>query len=131
MIFLVLLTLLPETCLITSSSLMAASQLWILRKTLKTCARHGTLNIQCKHYLSRSNIVLTSQKLVELQLVQRRNYHMLTPRSSSQGNLTVLVADGMRKLEQTKPGTISKFILQLHIFSTGKFKGRLLGHKDM
>jgi hypothetical protein len=41
--------------------------------------------------------------------VQRRNHDLLTPRSSGQGNLTVLVIDGMRKLKQTKPGTISKF----------------------
>jgi hypothetical protein len=48
MILLVLLTLLPVSFLITYSSLMAASQLWILSKTLKTCARHGTLNIRWK-----------------------------------------------------------------------------------
>jgi hypothetical protein len=66
---------------------------------------------------------------VELQLVQRRNYHLLTPISSSQGNLTGFVADGMKKLKQTKPGTISKFILQLHIGSTGECKGKLWEHK--
>jgi hypothetical protein len=53
---------------------------------------------------------------------------MVTPRSSSEGNLAVLVADGMRKLKLTKPGTISRFILQLHIVSTGKCKGGLWRH---
>jgi hypothetical protein len=52
------------------------------------------------------------------------------PRYSSQGNLTVRVADGMRKLKQTKPGTISKFILQLHIISTIKYKEKLWEHND-
>jgi hypothetical protein len=73
--------------------------------------------------------VLTSHKPVELKLAQRRNYPLLTPRSSSQGNLTVLVADGMKKLEQTKLGAIPKFFLQLHIVSTEKYKGILWGHK--
>jgi hypothetical protein len=75
--------------------------------------------------LSRSKIVLTSQKPVELQLVQRRSYHLLTPRYSNQENLTVLVADGMTKLKQTRPGTISRSILLLHIVSTDKCKGKL------
>jgi hypothetical protein len=40
---------------------------------------------------------------VELQLVQSRKFHLLTPRSSSQDNLTVLAIDGLKKWKQTKP----------------------------
>jgi hypothetical protein len=50
---------------------------------------------------------------------------MLNPQSSSQGNLTALAADGMKKWKQTTSGTISKFSLQLHIASTGKYKEKL------
>jgi hypothetical protein len=44
--------------------------------------------------------------------------------------LTVRVTDGMKKWKQKKLGTISKFILQLHIVSTGKCKDKLLEHKN-
>jgi hypothetical protein len=36
----------------------------------------------------------------------------------------------MKKWKQTKPGTISKFFLQLHMVSTGKCKDKLWEHKD-
>jgi hypothetical protein len=42
----------------------------------------------------------------------------------------VLAIDGMKNWQQTRPETLSKFILQLHIVSTGKCKEKLWEHND-
>jgi hypothetical protein len=64
---------------------------------------------------------------VGFKLEQRINFHLPTPKFSSQENLTVPAADGMRNLRQTRLGTTSRSILQLLIVSTDKFREGLWG----
>jgi hypothetical protein len=131
MISLDLLTPLPETCLTTSFYLMVESRMKTLSRTFRTCAKHGTLSIRWKHFSRKFNIVLNSQKPEELQLVQHTNFHLRTPRSSSLESLTVIAVDGMKNWQQTRPKTISRLTLRLHIVSTYKCKEKLWEPKYM